>query len=107
MLIELGLNNRLPYRNKRKTVYWFVEIAPQMLLEILESDGRFVLTDEVLSLQMPQKYKRRFTSLTEQRRKSEKEMKELFSFTSTDDISGGNWGSYEFSLKYGGIRYGI
>lgn len=107
MLINLGLDNRLPFQNRRKTVYWFVEFAPQMLLDILEADNRFVLTDEVLKLQMSQKYKNRFTSITEQRRKSEQELKELVTLTSSDNVSGGNYNSYEFSLKIGGIRYGM
>ena len=107
MLVNLGLDHKLPFQNRWKTVYWFVEFAPQLLLEIIESDNRFVLANEVLELQMPQKYKKRFTSITEQRNKSEQELKEIVALTSFDNVSGGNYNSYEFSLKIGGIRYGM
>lgn len=106
MLINLGLDNRLPFQNRRKTVYWFVEFAPQMLLEILEADNRFVLDDEVLNLQIPHKYLTRFKNLTESRRKAQSELDKLVSMSSIDDISGGST-SYEFQLHFNGIRYGM
>lgn len=106
MLISLGLDNRLPFQNRRKTVYWFVEFAPQMLLDILESDNRFVLADEVLELRMPNKFKIRFRNLTESRKKAQSELDNLVSISSIDDVSGGCT-SYEFQLHFNGIRYGM
>lgn len=106
MLINLGLDHRLPFQNRRKTVYWFVEFAPQMLLDILEADNRFILADEVLELQMPNKFKVRFKNLTESRKKAQSDLDSLVSISSIDDISGGNT-SYEFQLHFNGIRYGM
>lgn len=106
MLVNLGLDNKLPFQNRRKTVYWFVEFAPQMLLDILESDNRFILADEVLELRMPNKFKTRFKNLTESRKKAQSELDNLVSMSSIDDVSGGCT-SYEFQLHFNGIRYGM
>lgn len=107
MLITLDLNHKFIFVNKRRTVYWFIEMAPQALLDILESDTRFVLADEILNLQMPNKFRIKFTNLNNERKKWDSQLNELSVFTSADNISGGNYNSYEYSIKIGGIRYGI